>query len=134
MIREANLDDEAACIALWQAAGLTRSWNDPAFDLRRALAQPQSTIFLHEHEGGLIGSAMVGDDGHRGVVYYVATHPDHRTQGIARALMAAAEEWLKARGCPKLNLMIREGNEAVATFYKKLGYEMEERTVMAKKL
>lgn len=134
MIREANPEDETACIALWESAGLTRSWNDPVVDFRRALDQPQSTIFVDERKGTLLGSAMVGDDGHRGVVYYVATHPDHREQGIARQLMQAAEAWLKARGCLKLNLMIRDGNEPVAAFYRQLGYEVEERTVMAKRL
>ncbi|MGB0921154.1 MAG: GNAT family acetyltransferase [Alphaproteobacteria bacterium] len=134
MIREATLKDKAACIALWNAAGLTRSWNDPVADFIRALEQPQSTIFLAMRKDEVMGSAMVGDDGHRGWVYYVATHPDHRRQGIAKKLMHTAEDWLQARGCLKLNLMIREGNETVAAFYRKLGYEAEERTTMAKRL
>lgn len=134
MIREAIPSDEAACIALWEAAGLTRSWNDPVFDFRRALDVSQMTVFVFEEDSTLIGSLLVGDDGHRGAVYYVCSHPDHRRKGISHELMAAAEDWLRARGCPKLNLMVREGNDSAVAFYKALGYEVEDRANMAKRL
>jgi len=67
---------------------------------------------------------MVGFDGHRGWVYYLAVSPDHRRKGLGRALMAAAEAWLRARGAPKIQLMVREENEAIA-FYEALGLERQ---------
>ena len=52
-------------------------------------------------------SRMVGHDGHRGWVYYVASDPEHRYKGYGRAIMDAAEDWLRARGIEKLQLMVR---------------------------
>jgi ribosomal protein S18 acetylase RimI-like enzyme len=121
MIREGTAKDAAAVIALWNACGLTRPWNDPARDFARALEGESSVVLVAEREGGIIGSAMVGDDGHRGWVYYLAVAGSARRTGLGRALMAAAEEWLRARNCPKIQLMVREGNAEALAFYEALG-------------
>ena len=46
-----------------------------------------------------------------------------RRQGLGRTLIAAAETWLKERGVPKVHLMVRETNQAVAAFYRGIGYD-----------
>lgn len=122
-IVEAVAGNRAEVVALWATAGLTRSWNDPGADFDRAVAGATSTILLRRIGAALVGTAMVGDDGHRGWVYYVAVAEAARGQGHGRALMAAAESWLRARGCPKLQLMVREGNDAAIGFYRALGLE-----------
>ena len=101
----------ADAIALWHACGLTRPWNDPAADLERALTGPASTV-LAAVDGGLVGTAMVGHDGHRAWVYYLAVDPARQGGGVGRALMAACEWWAGDRGLPKLQLMVRADNEA----------------------
>lgn len=115
--------EEMAVIALWQACGLTRPWNDPAEDLAFAREKPNSDVLVGLVEGWIIASAMVGHDGHRGVMYYVAVHPDQRRTGAGCAIVRAAEDWLRARGVWKANLLVRKGNEAVLGFYASLGYE-----------
>ena len=85
-------------------------------------------------EKTVIASVMVGHDGHRGIVYYVATHPDFQRKGLGAAAMRAAESWLTQRGVWKLNLLVRAENQAVRSFYEKLGYEVEPRLCMARKL
>jgi ribosomal protein S18 acetylase RimI-like enzyme len=126
--------DFDAAVALWHDAGLTRPWNDPMADLRRAVADPGSTV-LAGHDGDeLVATAMVGHDGHRGWVYYVAVRPDRRGQGLGRAIMGACETWLAARDVPKLNLMIRSENDAVIAFYAALGYGHDDVVVMSKRL
>jgi ribosomal protein S18 acetylase RimI-like enzyme len=122
-----------AAVALWDECGLTRPWNDPRVDLARALAGPSSTVLAEVSSGGdLLGTAMVGHDGHRGWVYYLAVAPVARSTGLGRALMAACEEWLAARGVPKLMLMVRSSNRDVLGFYAGLGYATEEVTVMSR--
>jgi hypothetical protein len=74
---------------------------------------------------------MVGTDGHRGWVYYLAVDPDQRGRRHGEAMMRAAEAWVQARGMPKLQLMVRSGNSAVVGFYKAIGYDVEEVTVMS---
>jgi ribosomal protein S18 acetylase RimI-like enzyme len=119
-------------VELWQACGLTRPHNDPHRDIEKARSKANSEILVGVENGRLVASVMVGHDGHRGVVYYVSTDPEVQGKGIGRQIMAAAEDWLKQQGIWKLNLMIRADNTAVRSFYEALGYDVEERTVMAK--
>ena|ERR1700754_3251157 len=126
MIAEASIADAEDIIALWHACGLVRPWNDPMTDFRRALESGSSTVLIARASQGLDGSVMVGFDGHRGWVYYLAVAEAQRGTGRGRALMAAAEEWLRARGCPKIQLMVRTGNHAAIGFYQALGLELQE--------
>lgn len=91
-------------------------------------------FFVALMEGRVIGTTMAGYDGHRGWLYSVAVHPDHRRHGIGSQLLHAAEAKLASMGCRKLNLQIRTGNEAVAAFYAAHGYAIEERVSMGKQL
>jgi ribosomal protein S18 acetylase RimI-like enzyme len=124
----------AGVIALWDTCGLTRPWNDPDKDIAFARSGPASDLLVMVDEKSVIASVMVGHDGHRGIVYYVATHPDFQRKGLGAAAMRAAESWLTQRGVWKLNLLVRAENQAVRSFYEKLGYEVEPRLCMARKL
>lgn len=127
-------DDERAVVALWEAAGLTRPWNDPSADLRSALETPTSTVLAARGlDGGLAGTVMVGYDGHRGWVYYLAVDEEHRGAGLGRALMVAAEAWLVAQGAPKVQLMVRTANTAVLGFYAALGYTDQSCVVLGRR-
>jgi ribosomal protein S18 acetylase RimI-like enzyme len=114
--------DVATVIALWQACGLTRPWNDPASDIAFARRGPNSTVLIGREGGAIVATAMVGHDGHRGWVYYVATDPSLRAKGYGRAIMNAAEDWLRAAGVPKLQLLVRPENSGVAAFYQSIGF------------
>jgi ribosomal protein S18 acetylase RimI-like enzyme len=127
-------DEIEAAVALWEACDLTRPWNDPRADIRRAFAGASSTILAHREAGRLVATVMVGADGHRGWVYYLAVAPDRRKQGLGEAMMRAAEAWVAARGMPKMQLMVRMENAAAAGFYHAIGYETEERLLLAKRL
>lgn len=132
-IRPATSADEQNVIALWRACGLVVPHNDPAVDFRFAKRGPNSDVLVGVVESGKIaGSVMVGHDGHRGWVYYVATAPAARGQGVGRRMMDTAEDWLRERGVAKLQLMIRETNIEMADFYSQLGFEKIPRAVMSK--
>jgi ribosomal protein S18 acetylase RimI-like enzyme len=124
--------DVAAVIALWQRCGLTRPWNDPAADIALARQGANAAVLLGRDSDAVVASVLVGHDGHRGWVYYVAVDPQHRKKGLGRAIMAAAEEWLRARGILKLQLMVRPDNTQVQAFYETLDYDEQERIVYAK--
>ncbi len=75
---------------------------------------------------------MVGHDGHRGWVYYVAVDPDHRQKGYGRAIMTAAENWLRARGIEKLQLHGPRRQRRGPRLLPALGYYDQERVTFAK--
>jgi ribosomal protein S18 acetylase RimI-like enzyme len=126
MIAPLGLGDVPALAALWEACGLTRPWNDPTSDARLAIEGATSAILGLRDGDALIASVMVGFDGHRGWVYYLAVAPDRRREGLGRQLMDAAEAWLRARGAPKLQLMVRSNNADALGFYEALGLERQE--------
>ncbi|WP_291048234.1 GNAT family acetyltransferase [Herbiconiux sp.] len=127
-------------VDLWQRCGLTRAWNDPRKDIARKLTTQPELFVVAERapgtEGGgeRLGTAMAGYDGHRGWVNYLAVDPDTRGNGIGRTLMAHLEQALRDRGCPKVNLQIREGNEPVFAFYRALGYTPDAAVSFGKRL
>ena len=124
--------DVTEVIALWQRCGSLRAWNDPARDIALARKETNATVLLGRNDGALVASVLVGHDGHRGWVYYVTVDPDHRFKGYGRVIMTAAEDWLRARGIEKLQLMVRGDNAKVHAFYQSLGYYDQERVVFAK--
>lgn len=132
--RKAAEAEAGAVVALWQAAGLTRPWNDPYKDFSFALGSPASTVLVHEHEGRIVASVMVGHDGHRGMLYYVAVDPVLQRRGLGTAAVRAAEDWLAACGVWKVNLLVRAENKAVRGFYEALGYEVNPVLCMARRI
>ncbi len=132
VIAEIADGDIEAVIALWRACGLTRPWNDPASDIALARRSANSTVLVGRAGGTIVATAMVGHDGHRGWVYYVAVDPVRQKQGFGRAIMTAAERWLRAAGLPKLQLLVRRENAKAGAFYQSLGYEEADTVVFAK--
>jgi ribosomal protein S18 acetylase RimI-like enzyme len=124
--------DIADVIALWQRCGLTRPWNDPAADIALARKGENATMLVGRDDSGIVASVLVGHDGHRGWVYYVAVDPDCRHKGYGRVIMDAAEDWLRMRGIEKLQLMVRPDNSQVQAFYQSLGYFEQKRVIYAK--
>ena len=122
-IRPYTTEDFDAVDALWRKAGNFRPWNDPAKDIALCLATPTSELFVAELDGAVVGTIMVGHDGHRGAVYYLAVQPEYQGFGLGRAMMGAVEAWLLNKGVWKLNLSVRAGNEDVLGFYDSLGYQ-----------
>jgi ribosomal protein S18 acetylase RimI-like enzyme len=132
-IRPAVPEDEPDIVALWRACDLVASYNDPAADFRFARGGACSDVLVGEDETHRIcGSVMVGHDGHRGWLYYVASAPDARGSGIGRHMVQAAEAWLRERGVVKAQLLVRETNTKVVSFYEYLGFEVAPRVVMSK--
>ena len=124
-IGEGLAADESAVTALWGQCGLTRPWNDPGRDYRLAVENDSSAILVMRDIDAIVAAVMVGFDGHRGWVYYLAVDPDRRREGLGHRMMQAAEEWLRARAVPKIQLMVRDDNAAVIAFYEALGLERQ---------
>jgi len=121
-------------IDLWKRCGLVVSHNDPSKDIFRKNQVNSEWFFVGEFEGAIIATCMVGYDGHRGCVNYLAVDPSHQGKGYGRDLMKKAEEVLLKVNCPKINLLVRNTNINVISFYKELGYSDNECISMGKRL
>ncbi len=126
--------DEGAVVALWQVCGLVRPQNDPRRDIARKSKVNPEWLLVAEAGGNIVGTVMVGYDGHRGWINYLAVAPSHQRGGLGRALMAGAESRLRAAGCPKINLMVRTDNTGVIAFYQRLGFAVDEVVSLGKRL
>jgi hypothetical protein len=124
-----------AAIRLWQDSGLTRPWNDPEADLRRAVGNGSSCVLAAiGDDDSLLATAMVGHDGHRGWVYYMAVAAAQRGRGLGKQMMEACEDWVRSRGIPKIQLMVRATNRGAVGFYEHLGYADSEVVVLGRRL
>jgi ribosomal protein S18 acetylase RimI-like enzyme len=134
VIRIFEASDEPAVLKLWRDCRLLVPWNNPIADIQRKVVDSPDLFFVGEANGELLASCMAGYDGHRGWIYYLAVRPGHRGQGFGRQLMAHAELQLAKRGCPKLELMVRNSNEPVISFYENRGFGVDPVVVMSKRL
>ncbi|TNV20222.1 GNAT family acetyltransferase [Buttiauxella sp. B2] len=133
-IRVFRQDDFEEVITLWERCDLLRPWNDPEMDIERKLNHDADLFLVAEVGGEVVGSLMGGYDGHRGSAYYLGVHPEFRGRGIANALLSRLEKKLIARGCPKIQIMVREENELVIGMYERLEYEQQEVMLLGKRL
>lgn len=133
-VRSATDADVSALVALWDVCGLSRPHNHGPTDIAFARRGPNSDVLVLENGGGIIASVMVGHDGHRGWVYYVAVHPDHQRRTMGTRIMAEAEQWLQLKGVWKVHLMVRASNLSVQGFYQHLGFANDGVVVLAKQL
>lgn len=133
-IRPYRASDEHAVIAIWRECGLIRPWNDPKRDIARKLTEQPELFLVAVDEQKLAGTAMVGFDGHRGWVYYLAVAPGRQRESIGSTLMAEAERLLLEQGCPKVCLMVRSSNADVIEFYRKLGYVQDDVVTLGRRL
>ncbi|HEY1979732.1 MAG TPA: GNAT family acetyltransferase [Xanthobacteraceae bacterium] len=133
LVRGATAADQAAVVALWHSCGLVVSYNDPVADFKLARGKENSDVLVARTANQeIVASVMVGHDGHRGWLYYVAVVPDYQGEGIGRLIVEAGEKWLAERGIAKVQLLVRGTNTAVVSFYERIGFETVPRTVMQK--
>ena len=115
--------DEAQVIELWCECGLLVPWNNPKADIDRKYSDSTEMFFVADLYDELVATCMAGFDGHRGWIYFLAVKLQFQHQGIASKMLGYAESALQAVACPKLELMVRESNDRVISFYQNNGYQ-----------
>lgn len=133
-IRPFRRDDEPAVIALWTRCGLVKPQNDPRKDIQRKSKVRPDLFLVGEMDGQVVASIMVGYEGHRGWINYLAVSPEQQKRGFGRRMMDEAERLLRAEGCPKINLQVRTSNTAVLAFYRAIGFLPDDAVSLGKRL
>ncbi|MBT3387270.1 MAG: GNAT family acetyltransferase [Desulfobacula sp.] len=121
-IREYKKKDLKEVISLWTECGLVVPQNDPAKDIERKLKKDRDLFLVGFNEKGIIATVMGGYDGHRGWINYLAVKPSEQHNGFGQKIMQAVEVSIKNKGCPKINLQVRNSNTDVLAFYSAIGY------------
>lgn len=134
-IRPYQSNDYDEVVALWnEAFPDDPSWNEPGAVIRRKLKVQPELFLVGIASNRVVAAVVAGYDGVRGWVHHLAVQPSYRRRGIGRELMHSVENGLAKMGCPKLNLQVRSTNNSVVSFYRALGYSIEERTSLGKRL
>lgn len=126
--------DQRALIDLWQVTNLARPQNDLEQDIERKLRVDPDLLLVATANQQLIGSVMGGYEGHRGWINYLAVAPEFQRRGVASMLMHRIESDLRLKGCPKINLQVRNTNPEVLAFYASLGYSDDHVVSLGKRL
>ena len=133
-VRSYQEPDQEAIVQLWRDCGVVVPWNDPVEDIQRRLSIQREMFLVGLLGGQVVAAIMAGYEGHRGWLNYLAVAPDHRNRGFGRDMMAEAEARLKALGCPKINLQVRNSNTGVIEFCRGIGFSIDDVTSMGKRL
>jgi ribosomal protein S18 acetylase RimI-like enzyme len=126
-VRSATSADAEAILALWRAADATPSLTDTVDEIRRVAARPEVAFLVAIVDGAIAGSIIAAFDGWRGNIYRLATHPDHRRRGVARALVTKAEEALRGWGARRITALVENAHPDAVGFWRSIGYLDDER-------
>jgi ribosomal protein S18 acetylase RimI-like enzyme len=126
--------DENDVIELWRKCELTKPWNNPKQDIERKLKVNPELFLVGLLENKVVATVMGGYDGHRGWIHYLAVDPGYQRRSLGRQMMEAIEEKILEMSCPKINLQIRAENTGVIEFYNNVGFKIEDRVSMRKRL
>ena len=133
-IRTYQDSDQNAIIQLWIDCGLVAPQNNPIQDIKRKLKVNPEWFLVGLIDDKVMASCMVGYEGHRGWINYLAVSPKEQRQGYATQMMGEAQRILTNANCPKINLQIRTSNLKVVAFYESLGYKEDKVTSLGLRL
>ncbi|WP_016910493.1 GNAT family N-acetyltransferase [Streptomyces xiaopingdaonensis] len=122
-IRTARRDEASDVLEFWHVAAEGTSITDDVEGVARLLGRdPDSLLLAEDAEGRLLGSVIAGFDGWRCHLYRLAVHPAARRRGVARALLAAAEERFVSLGGRRGDAMVLQGNAPAHAVWRAAGY------------
>lgn len=133
-IRPFQTTDKDTVIQLWIQCGLVVPHNNPLLDIERKMKVNPEWFLVGEMDGKVVSTCMVGYEGHRGWINYLAVSPDLQRHGLGKRIMEHAEKILLEAGCAKINLQIRSTNQEVIRFYECIGYSQDPVVSMGKRL
>jgi len=126
-VRPLRPEEAASVVDLWRLADATPSVTDSPEHILRAAGLERVAFQVAEIDGQLVGTIIATFDGWRGNIYRLAVHPAHRRRGVARRLVAAAEEAFARWGARRVTAMVEREHEWATAFWQAVGYREDPR-------
>lgn len=117
-------DDYEAIRAVWEASGLPvrAGGRDSREQFERQMAGDLQRAIGVKQGDELVGVVLTTHDGRKGWINRLAVRPEFRRQGIARRLIAEAEQVLRAQGMQIIAALIEDDNHASLALFEQAGY------------
>ena len=112
-------------LELWLAAGSTPSVTDTRETLLVTINSAAALLIVADIGGVVAGSVIAGFDGWRGNIYRLAVHPDFQRRGLARRLVTAAEDWLRAQGVKRVGAVVEKEHPWATRFWESTEFYLE---------
>ena len=124
-IRPATVGEAAAVLALWRTADAPPTHTDDVAGIERLLRHDPGALLVADDRGRLVGSVVAGWDGWRGSIHRLVVAPDRRRTGLARRLLAAAEDRLAALGGRRTQAIVVATDADAVGFWSASGWERQ---------
>jgi len=131
-VRQFRMEDTDGLLALWDKCGITRWEPNPRQTIQKKMSHSPDGFLVGLRDEELVASVLVGYDGLRGWMYRLAVAPSSRRQGIGRAMVDSAENWLRGLGCVRAKLQVEERAREAVGFYERVGYEVQQHVSMSR--
>ncbi|HET8530947.1 MAG TPA: GNAT family N-acetyltransferase [Methylomirabilota bacterium] len=128
VIRPCRPDEGPALLDLWHHADASPSPTDTPEQVDQVIQDAAASVLVAVDDDLLVGSIIGGWDGWRGNLYRLAVLPSYRRRGVARALVAAAEERLAARGALRVSALVEHDHPWAVGFWDSI-YEPDPRMI-----
>ncbi|UCE36385.1 MAG: GNAT family N-acetyltransferase [Thermoplasmata archaeon] len=127
-IRTLKIEDYDSLIALWESANLPYKpqGRDSKREMKRQIECDSDLMLGAFEDGNLIGVIFGTDDGRKGWINRLAVEPSHERKGLAKKLILAVEDALRARGRKIICTLIEDWNKGSLILFKKMDYVKHE--------
>jgi N-acetylglutamate synthase len=123
-IREFHINDYDAAVRLWRRVeGVEIAEGDSREDLARYLLRNPGLSRVAEDGANMVGVALCGHDGRRGLIYHLAVEPAYQQQGLGRGLVEECLDALRPLGLERVLILVAADNALGRSFWRRSGWE-----------
>ncbi|MHA2282095.1 MAG: GNAT family N-acetyltransferase [Promethearchaeota archaeon] len=130
-IQKFSIDFYDEVIQLWRNTETSITSSDSKSEMERMLNRNPDLFLIGTLKDKVVAVVMGGFDGRRGYVHHLAIDPTYQRQGYGTKIMTKLNENFRQKGIQKVHLFVEKRNKEVIEFYRNLGWEIRDLTMMS---